>query len=45
MATELELNHLDHKICSAIKQITGQKMIQISTELKLSTKSQSAESF
>ena len=25
MTTKLELNHLDHKICSAIKQIRGQK--------------------
>ena len=25
MATKLELNHLDHKIYSAIKQIRGQK--------------------
>ena len=25
MATELELNHLDHKIYSAIKRIRGQK--------------------
>ena len=25
MATKLELNHLDHKIYSALKQIRGQK--------------------
>ena len=29
MATKLELNHLDHKIYSAIKQIRGQKIAQI----------------
>ena len=45
MASELELNHLDYKIYSSIKQIRGQKMVQISIELKLSTKSQSAKSF
>ena len=29
MATELELNHLDHKMYSAIKQIRGKKIAQM----------------
>ena len=33
MATELELNHLHHKIYSAIKQIRGQKNAQVSIVL------------
>ena len=49
MATKLELSHLDHKIYSAIKQIRGQKTMQIliayiKKSLKLLTLSQLAKS-
>ena len=49
MATKLELNHLDHKIYLVIKQIRGQKIVQIliayrKKSLKLLTLRQSARS-
>ena len=50
MATKLELNHLDHKIYSPIKQIRGQKknvqmlIAYIRKSLKLLTLRQLAKS-